>query len=210
MLGPDLLLNAIVPAALYYVLTSRGVSSFNALVTIALFPLVGIAVGFVRTRTISAVGVLVLAFIVVGLVTSLISGDERFLLLKESMITGLFGAVCLLTLLLPRPLMFYFGRSFSASGSAEAARRFDSLWQYPQFRRINRVLTIVWGIGYLLEAGVRVVLLQVLPITAFLAISQVLALAVTVLLMLWTVRYVRTARARAVAAGVQMPGGGAA
>lgn len=135
--------------------------------------------------------------------TSLISGDERFLLLKESLITGLLGLVCLASLLLPpRPLMFYFGRSFSGGGDAEAARRYDALWQYPTFRAIQRRLTIVWGSGFIGEALLRVLLLQVLPIAVFLAVSQLLALGVVVLLMVWTVRYVRAARARAAAAGV--------
>jgi len=198
-----MLLNAVVPAVLYYLLTSNGVSSFNALVAIAVFPLLGVIVGFVRTHHIDAIGALVLAFIVVGLVTSLISGDQRFLLLKESLITGLFGVVCLVSLLLPRPLMFYFGRSYNASGSREAGKRYDALWQYPRFREVNRILTIGWGCGYLAEAAVRVLLLVVLPITVFLAVSQVMALAVTVLLMVWTVRYARTARARAAEGGLQ-------
>jgi hypothetical protein len=204
MLGPSMLLNAVVPAVLYYVLTSRGVASFNALVTVALFPLIGICIGLVRRHSVDAIGALVLAFIVAGLATSLISGDERFLLVKESLITGLFGSVCLVSLVLPRPLMFYFGRSFSAAGNPEAGKRYDALWQNPDFRTTNRVLTIGWGCGYLAEAVVRVVLLGVLPITAFLAVSQVLALAVTALLMLWTVRYVRAARQRLIEHGVQL------
>ena len=206
MLGPSLIINAIAPAAGYALLTSRGVSNFNALVLVALFPLLGIGVGLARTGALDAIGAVSLAFITVGLVTSLVSGDSRFLLLKESLITGLFGLVCLASLLLPRPLMFYFGRSFSSGGNREAARRFDALWQHERFRHMMRVMTIVWGCGYLAEALVRVLLLQVLAITAFLAVSQFLALGVTLLLMLWTIRYARAARSRAQAAGVEVPG----
>ena len=203
MLTPNMLLNAVVPAVLYYVLTANGMPSFNALVVVAVFPVLGIVYGLVRTHHIDAVGALVLAFIVAGLVTSLISGDERFLLLKESLITSLFGVVCLVSLLFPRPVMFYFGRSFSAAGDAEAGKRYDALWQYPRFRRTNRVLTIGWGCGYLAEAALRLLLLAILPITVFLAVSQVLALGVTALLMLWTVRYVRGARQQAVEQSAQ-------
>jgi intracellular septation protein A len=204
LLTPSLFINAVAPAVIYQILTSRGLTSFNALVLVALFPIVGIAISLLRTHRVDAVGILSLAFITVGLVTSLLSGDERFLLLKESLITGAFGLVCLGSLLLPRPLMFYFGRSFSA-GDPAAVQRYDSLWAYPRFRHIQRTLTVGWGCGYVAEACLRVVLLAVLPITLFLAISQFLALGVTVLLLLWTVRYVRAARAQATAFGVQTP-----
>ena len=199
-LGPSMLLNAVAPAVLYAVLTSRGMPSFNALVLVALFPLLGIGWGFFRTRRLDALGIVTLTFIAIGLATSLISGDERFLLLKSSMLTGLFGLVCLGSLLLPRPIMFYFGRSFSTGGDPAAVQRYDALWQYPRFRAIQRTLTIVWGCGYIAEALLRALLLQVLPITTFLAISEPMALAVTVLLIVWTVRYARAARARAAAA----------
>jgi hypothetical protein len=202
-LGPSLLLNAIAPAALYVVLTSQNVPSFTALVIAALFPVLGIGWSLVRTHRVDALGVVTLTFIAIGLVTSLISGDQRFLLLKSSLLTGLFGLVCLGSLLLPRPIMFYFGRSFATNGSPEAVQRYDALWQYPRFRAIQRTLTVVWGCGYVAEALLRVLLLEILPIAVFLAISDLMALAVTVLLMVWTVRYVRTARARAVAAGIQ-------
>jgi len=202
-LGPSLLLNAIAPAVLFVILTSQNVPSFTALVIVALFPVLGIGWSLLRTHRVDALGIVTLTFIAIGLVTSLISGDQRFLLLKSSLLTGLFGLVCLGSLLLPRPIMFYFGRSFATNGSPEAVQRYDGLWQYPRFRAIQRTLTIVWGCGYVAEALLRVLLLAVLPIAVFLAISDLMALAVTVLLIIWTVRYVRAARARATAAGIQ-------
>ncbi|MBV9354294.1 MAG: hypothetical protein JO023_02080 [Chloroflexi bacterium] len=205
LVGPSLLVNAVVPAVLYVVLTSRDVPSFNALVIVALFPLLGLGLGLLRTHRLDPLGLITLAFIVVGLVTGLISGDQRFLLLRSSLTTGAFGLICLGSLLLPKPIMFYIGRAFVAGGDASHAHRYDELWQNPPFRTIQRTLTVVWGIGFVAEALLKVVLLQVLPIPLFLAISDPMALAVTVLLMLWTVRYVRSARARAVASGAEAP-----
>lgn len=37
----------------------------------------------------------------------------------QSAVTGLFGLVLLISLLLPRPVMFYFGRKFGTDGSRE-------------------------------------------------------------------------------------------
>jgi hypothetical protein len=91
--------------------TSTGIPSFNALLLVTLLPLLGISIGLIRSHHVDAIGVVSLAFIVVGVATSFTSGDERFLLVKESLITGAFGLICFVSLLLPRPSLFFLARS---------------------------------------------------------------------------------------------------
>jgi hypothetical protein len=38
-----------------------------------------------------------------------VGGRPRLLLVRESLFTGVFGLSCFVSLLLPRPMMFYFG-----------------------------------------------------------------------------------------------------
>jgi len=137
------------------------------------------------------VGLVSFVFIVVGVAASLISGDPRFVLVKESLLTGVFGLACLVTLLLPRPLMFYFGRQFAGGGDPVRAAAFESMWQYERFRAVNRNMTVVWGVAYLVEAAVRVVLSFLMPIPVFLVISPILAIGVTIALISWTMAYAR-------------------
>src|SRR5215471_13579844 len=154
---PSLLVNAVAPLAAYQVLTSLGVSSVAALASSAAFPVVGVGWSFARTRRPDIIGVVSLTFILVGVAASLLSGDPRFVLVKDSLMTGLFGLLCLGSLVVVRrPLMFYFGRQFSSAGDPARAAAFESMWQYPHFRAVIRVMTIVWGVGYLIEALVRV------------------------------------------------------
>jgi hypothetical protein len=193
---PSLLLNAGAPFVAYQVLTGNGVSTAQALTISAVFPVIGIGVGFIRTRTADIIGLVSLAFIVVGVVTSVISGDPRFILIKESLLTGVFGVVCLVSLLMPRPLMFYFGRQFAGAGDPARSAAFDSMWQYEGFRKVNRRMTLVWGVAYVLEALLRVALSFVLAIPVFLIVSPVLALAVTVGLISWTMAYARRSAQR--------------
>ena len=188
---PSLVINAAAPLVAYQLLTGNGVATATALTTSAIFPVIGVAWGFARSRRADIIGLVSLAFIVLGVGTSVISGDTRFILIKESLLTGLFGAVCLLSLLLPRPMMFYFGRQFSSAGDPARAAAFEGMWQYPGFRTINRNMTLVWGIGYLVEAAVRVALSFVLAIPVFLFVSPALALAVTIGLISWTLAYAR-------------------
>ena len=66
------------------------------------------------------------------------------------------------------------------------------MWQYPRFRAVIRAMTIVWGVGYVIEALVRVGLSLLLAIPVFLIVSPLLAFAVTIGLISWTVTYART------------------
>lgn len=189
---PSLVINGAAPFIAYQVFTSNGVGTLQALTWSAVFPVIGIVWGIARTRSADMIGLISLAFIVVGIMTSLISGDPRFILIKESLLTAVFGLLCLVSLVvLPRPLMFYFGRQFSSAGDPTRAAAFDAMWQYERFRSVNRNMTLVWGVGYLVEATARVALSFALPISLFLILSPVLAIGVTIALFSWTLSYAR-------------------
>jgi hypothetical protein len=193
---PSLALNAVVPFIVFTVLTGQGVSNVPALILSGVFPVLGVVWGLARTRRADTLGLVSLAFIVVGVGSSVLTGNAQFILIKESMLTGVFGLVCLLSLLAPKPVMFYFGRQFAGGGDPVRTAAFEDLWQYPQFRTVQRNLTLGWGFGYLAEAVVRVALTFVLPIPVFLIVSPVMALGVTVGLIAWTMAYARRASRR--------------
>ena len=186
-------MNAAAPVAAYQILTGAGMSTTQALTISAVFPLIGTGAALARTRRADVIGLVSLVFIVAGLAASIISGNPRFLLVKESLLTGVFGLVFLGSLLAPRPLIFYFGRQFTGAGDPARAAAFDAMWQYPRFRAANRTMSIVWGVTYLIEACVRVGLSFILPTTLFLAASPVLAIGTTLALISWTVAYGRRA-----------------
>jgi Intracellular septation protein A len=193
---PSLVFSAAAPLVAYEVLTSRGMADAPALTISAIFPVIGIAFSLVRTRRVDMIGLISLIFIVVGVATSVLTGDTRFILIKESLLTGVFGLVCLVSLLLPRPLMFYFGRQFSSGGDPTRSAAFEAMWQYPTFRRVNRNITLLWGVGMLLEAGLRIALSFVLPIPVFLVVSPLLAFGITIALISATITYARRSARR--------------
>jgi hypothetical protein len=193
---PSLLLGAIVPFAAYTVLTWQGVAEVPALIVAGVFPALGVVWSLARTRRADVIGLISLAFIIVGVATSFLTGNPQFILIKESILTGVFGLICLLSLLAPKPLMFYFGRQFASGGDPVRAAAFEDLWQYPQFRAVQRTITIAWGGGYVLEALARIALTFVLPVAIFLIVSPVLAFGVTVALITWTMAYARRAARR--------------
>jgi hypothetical protein len=192
-----LLPNVLLPWLIYQVLTGRGVSTINALIATAVVPLTTSLYAWLRDRRIDALGIMTLAFVVVGLVTSLLSGDPIFYLVKESLLTGVWGLIMLGSLLASRPLTFYFGRQFMSGGDPDKAAWFDRLWERPPFRRILRLTCVMWGVGLVAEALLRVVLVYVLPIPVFLLVSQIMAFAVMGLLMAATMLIGKRTRARA-------------
>jgi hypothetical protein len=92
--------------------------------------------------------------------------------------------------------MFYFGRYFTAGQDAARIAWFNAMWQYPYFRHVNRVITVVWGVAYCGEFALRVVMAFTLPIPVVLSISPFIFGAITALTIFWTFAYARRARER--------------
>jgi hypothetical protein len=192
--GPSVLFNIVLPWLTYAMLTGNGVGEVPALLASGAWPIVELAIFFALHRRIDEFGVFVLIFLAVGVVAAAGFNSPRLLLVKESAITGLFGLVVLISLALPRPLMFYFGRKFATSGTAESIAWWNGLWRYPSFRRVQRVISVVWGIAFLAEALLRIWLSYLLSTGTMVLVSSVLPIAVTGALVFWTIGYGRRAR----------------
>ncbi|HEY2505700.1 MAG TPA: VC0807 family protein [Streptosporangiaceae bacterium] len=183
------------PLAAYALLRKAGLSAVISLVLSGIFPAFGVGISFVRARRLDAVGILVLAGIVVGTVLGLLSGNPRLVLLEGSVPTAVFGLLCLFSLLSPRPLMYRFAIEFIGPDT-ERGHEFVSLWRFAEFRHLFRVLSIVWGLGFVAEAAVRVVIVELTSTGTALAISKVLPFVVAGLLAAWTFGYGNLSRRR--------------
>jgi hypothetical protein len=176
------------PLVAYSLLRSAGLSAVSALLLSGVFPAIRVAFGAIRHRRLDVVGVLVLAGIVVGTIVGLISHSARLLLLEGSVPTAVFGVACLWSLRTRRPLMFSFVLEFSGPDT-EKGREMTRLWQYEGFQRVFRVITATWGVGFLCEAALRVVIVENFSTGTALAISKVMPFVIGGLLSAWTVAY---------------------
>jgi hypothetical protein len=70
------------------------------------------------------------------------------------------------------------------------------LWQYKEFRHVFRVVTAVWGIAYLVEAGARIVIVANTSTGTAFAVSKVMPWVVTAALVAWNVGYGRLQKRR--------------
>jgi intracellular septation protein A len=192
----SLVVSFALPLLAVKVLQHYGVSLVDALALAAVFPAGQTLFAWLRTRRLDALGAISLILIVLSVAASLISGDAHFALVKESVLTGLFGLICLASLLAPRPLMFFVGRQFATGGDAALIAEWNSRWQYPFFRKVQRTITAVWGVAYVLEATLRVVVAYTATASTTLAVSPIVGIVVTVACVIWTVRYARWAAQR--------------
>ena len=108
-----------------------------------------------RTRKVDALSMMVLLGIALSLLAMLLGGGEKMLLLRESLLTGLFGAAFLLSLLLPRPLVFYLARATIERREEGGREHCEQLWQQATFRRGIRAMTAMWGVGLVAEMALR-------------------------------------------------------
>src|ERR1700722_12903402 len=179
----------------YHLLPSNGGGAVPALVLSGVFPAVGVIIGVIRHRRADAVGVLVLAGIVVGAVLGLVSQNPKLVLDEGSVSTAVFGLICLGSLATDKPMMYRFALEFMGPDT-ERGREFADLRQYKEFRRAFVVITVVWGTAYLVEAAVRVLIVQEASAGTALAVSKVLPYAMAAALIAWTLGYGRLQKRR--------------
>ncbi|WP_233621580.1 VC0807 family protein [Amycolatopsis sp. WAC 04182] len=182
-----LLWDVALPLAAYYGLRLAGQSEQVALLAGAGVAAARIAWVAVRDRSFDGFAALLAGVLGVGLVLSLVTGDAKFLLLKESFATATAAIVLLLSCFSRTPMVLVAVRAgSSAAKRAEIDRLAEEV---PGFRRAFTRMSAVWGVALLLEAAIRVPLVYTLSADVMNALSVVLLLAVIGGLSLWSVRY---------------------
>src|SRR5215472_10343862 len=194
-----IILNAVFPVLLYKLSKRYFSPSELTAVVAATFPLGKSAFDLTRRRQLDPISIVVLLGITTDGVALLFGGSPRLLLVRESMFSGAFGVACFASLLLPRPMMFYFGRYFIAGTDRERQARFNSAWQFSEVRFCHRLITTVWGCVFVGELLIRLALIYRLPTELVLVISPILLGVLTIATMIWAFSYGHRVRLRALA-----------
>ncbi|WP_327324208.1 hypothetical protein OG735_18020 [Streptomyces sp. NBC_01210] len=199
--GPTILFGVLLPWITYGMLIDHGMHEVPALLLISCWPLVELTIYFAMKRRVDEFSMLILITLLLGAVSALAYNSAKLLFLKDSALTGLLGLAFLVSLTLKRPLIFYFGRKFGTDGTPEGIADWNAMWdKYPGFRAGQRRLTIVWGVTFLAEAGVKAGLVYVLDTETMVGVSNVLPLVILAGLMVYTIRAGKQGRARREAA----------
>jgi hypothetical protein len=181
----------------YYGMRVLGYDSYLSLLAGTVVAGLRVAYVAVRSRRLDAFAGFLLVIFGIGLVGSVLTGDARFLLLKESVTTAVAGLLFLGSAVAGRPLTFYAAKRLSA-GQPDRVAYLDRRWaESALLRRQFTLISVVWGVGLLLEAAVRVPLVYLLSVDTMAGLSQAMQIATFAVLILWTLRYRRRMAATA-------------
>lgn len=112
-----------------------------------------------------------LAILVLAGLGSLLSGSPRLALARGGWFTGLIALWILATLYTSRPFAYRALKSL-LPGKSE---KLEGYWHAdPQFRRVWRGLTVLWGCGLLADAALRVIMAYALPVDSVPALDGAL------------------------------------
>jgi hypothetical protein len=199
------------PLITYSLLRSAGMSTVAALIISGICPALGIIIGAVVDRRLDIIGVVVLGGLVVGTVAGLISHNARLYLLEGAVPSLVFAVACLTSLRTSKPLIYRFAVEILGPDTHKGREVVDA-WQYRGFRRAFGVITVTWGVAYLVEVAARLVVVALTSTGPALFFSKLVPYACAICLSIWTLIYGEREKNKAAAAagdaGIS-PGGAA-
>jgi len=120
----------------------------------------------VRTRKISAFSILMLIIMAATLVLVFITGDSRLILAKSALIPFCGGIWGIVTNYVGRPLISDVAWPFITKGDARLEAGWQDCWERePEFAARLRLINLIWGIGFLLSAVLRVIIIYHVPLS---------------------------------------------
>lgn len=173
-LSTPVLVDLVAPLAIYWVLRRVGAGPALALTLGGLLPAGKVVADLVRHRRLDTLGLFVVAVLAVSIGLLFVTGDARFVLAKESVFTGAAGLYCLSTLLTRRPLAYVTTRPFVTRDDPQREARWDEAFTHsPRFRKLLQVVTAAWGVAFLGDALVRLVIVYSTSVDRAVALTQI-------------------------------------
>lgn len=170
-----ILVNAVAPYIVYE-LAEPYTGGLAALALSAVPPAIESIWSVVRKKKLDVAASLVLGGIAVSLILIALGGSERVLLLRDSLITSLVGLAIAVSAFFKRPLLYYLFRQVQGSAPPLSAMR---------------VLSVVLGLGLIVEMAVRTAMVYAMTTSRFLLVSPFVQYGMTGALVAWAVFYMR-------------------
>jgi intracellular septation protein A len=191
-LAPTVLGNLVLPYLIYIVAENNfGLSAVPALAWSAVPAVLTTLWTMLANRRVDVIGVVVLFSIAIGIGLSFATGNGRFAVAKDSILTLGVGLAMLGSLAASKPLLYHLVRSLRPDPARRD--RLDRAWAAaPAFRSTIRRYTLVWSAGLLLAVALRLVLAFTLPIGTALWILQIAEPAIWIGLVVLTRKALKT------------------
>ncbi len=181
----ELLVNLGLPW-LVYTLLSPHYGDFIGLAASAAPPALWSLFELAMFRKLDALSLLILGGISLSLLAVAFGGSPRMLMVRDNLFTVPIGLAFLGTAWLKRPLFYYAVAAFLARQPGDGRANFESAWQRPHITRGLRVISIVWGVGLILQGVLLGWMAWTWPIGPYLLVSPVLGYGAMALMGVWT------------------------
>jgi hypothetical protein len=187
--GQSILINGVCPYLLYRVLQPHYPDgSVVPLVYASIFPLVGLLLGLIRTRTVDFIAVLALFEISYNIVTALAASNVHWAIILRASEGFIVSGAFLVFTLIGHPPIRYIARQFAA-GSDPVRRREFAAADAADKGRTFFIASMVWVVGILLQTSLNVGLAFTVTPANYLLFAQFLNVAVNVSMVVWTIRF---------------------
>jgi hypothetical protein len=166
-----------VPVGTYYLLHGAfGMSVWLSLVLSSAGPFARAAAGVASRRQPGPLPALMIVVNVTGIVVSLLSGDPRAVIAKDSAVSSVIAFCILGSVVARRPLMSAGLKPFATKGIPGRAAAWDRLSAgCTRFRRLELLFSAIWGSLLLADCVARVAGAYLLPVATMAWLGSVLA-----------------------------------
>lgn len=173
-----LAIDVAVPLGTYYLLHGAfGVSVWLSLALSSVGPAIRAISGIAIERKLNVLAGLMLAVNLAGIAVSLLTGDPRAMIAKDSLISSVIALAILASVLMRRPLMSAGLQPYLTRGVAERTAAWHRLAACSaRFRRLELTFSAIWGVVLLADCVARVVGAYTLPVATMVWLGTVLTL----------------------------------
>jgi hypothetical protein len=167
------------PLGSYYLLhNALGVSIWLSLALSSIGPVVRTCYSVLAERKPNILAALMLAVNVAGIIVSLLTGDPRQMIAKDSLISSVIAIAILASVAAGRPLMSAALKPYMTRGVPRRVAAWENLAAgSARFRHYEKVYSAIWGVTSLAACVAQLIGAYTLPISRMVWLSTVMTLA---------------------------------
>ena len=189
-IGFSLFVNGVCPYLLYRVLQPHyPAGSVIPLVYASIFPVLGLILGHIRTRSVDFIALLALFEISYNVVTALVATNVHWAIILRSSEGFIVASAFLAATLLGHPPIFYIGRQFATASGQR--RDFDKANTLDKGRTFL-IASFAWVASISLQTSLNLVLATTVTAANYLLIAQFLNTGINLAMIAWTIRFTTT------------------
>jgi hypothetical protein len=187
----SLVVNGVLPFVLYKILAPYfPPGSVMPLLYASAFPVLGLGFSLIRTRSADAIALFALFGIFYSIATMLLAGEVRLALILGATQAFLIAGFLCVSAVIGRPVVYFIVRQFAVGNDAVRRIRFAAV-NVEDGGRTFYIATMVWAAGMAVLGGLSLMFAVTLAPATYLLVNNIVNTAVNVLLVVWTIRFVR-------------------